>query len=38
MDGEDIDLASLPADARDYVNTARVLMGQKLYSHAWLED
>lgn len=38
MDGEDIDLAPLPADARDYVKTARVLMGEKLYSHSWLED
>ncbi len=38
MDGESIDMASLPADARDYVKTARVLMGEKLYSHSWLED
>lgn len=38
MDGEDIDMASLPADARDYVKTARVLTGETLYSHSWLED
>ncbi|MDM8000323.1 MAG: dihydropteroate synthase [Dehalococcoidia bacterium] len=38
MDGEDIDMASLPADARDYVKTAKVLTGEKLYSHSWLED
>src|SRR5512136_769922 len=38
MDGEDIDMASLPADARDYVKTAKVLVGEKLYSHSWLED
>jgi 5-methyltetrahydrofolate corrinoid/iron sulfur protein methyltransferase len=38
MDGEDVDMTSLPADARDYVKTAKVLMGEKLYSHSWLED
>ncbi len=38
MDGESIDMAPLPADARDYVKTARVLTGEKLYSHSWLED
>jgi cobalamin-dependent methionine synthase I len=38
MDGENIDVASLPADARDYVKTAKVLTGEKLYSHSWLED
>ncbi len=38
MDGEDIDMASLPADARDYVKTARVLTKETLYSHSWLED
>jgi 5-methyltetrahydrofolate corrinoid/iron sulfur protein methyltransferase len=38
MDGETIDMASLSADARDYVKTAKVLTGDKLYSHSWLED
>ena len=38
MDGEDVDMASLPADACDYVKTAKVLMGENLYSHSWLED
>jgi len=38
MDGEDVDMASLSADARDYVKTAKVLTGEKLYSHSWLED
>jgi 5-methyltetrahydrofolate corrinoid/iron sulfur protein methyltransferase len=38
MDGESIDMESLPADARDYVKTARVLTGETLYSHSWLED
>ena len=38
MDGENIDMVSLSADARDYVKTAKVLTGEKLYSHSWLED
>lgn len=38
MDGEDVNMASLQADARDYVKTAKVLTGEKLYSHSWLED
>jgi 5-methyltetrahydrofolate corrinoid/iron sulfur protein methyltransferase len=37
MDGENIDLASLPKNEQDYVKTARVLMSQSLYSHAWLD-
>lgn len=37
MDGEDIDLSSLPAKERDYVKTTKVLLGEILYSHAWLE-
>ncbi len=37
MDGEDIDLSSLSPKERDYVKTAKVLMGEILYSHAWLE-
>ena len=37
MDGEDIDLSSLSQKERDYVKTVRVLMGETLYSHAWLE-
>lgn len=37
MDGEDIDLSSLSAQERDYVKTTKVLMGEILYSHAWLE-
>ena len=38
MDGENVNIASLPADARDYVKTAKVLTGENLYSHSWLED
>jgi hypothetical protein len=28
----------LPEKERNYVKTARVLMGEALYSHAWLES
>jgi len=38
MEGEPIDLSSLREVERDYVKTARVLMGEALYSHAWLES
>ncbi|MFH1087805.1 MAG: dihydropteroate synthase [Chloroflexota bacterium] len=38
MDGESIDLSSLSPAERDYVQTARVLGAETLYSHAWLED
>ena len=38
MDGEAIDISSLPQKEQDYVKTARVLMGETLYSHAWLES
>lgn len=37
MDGEDIDLSSLSQREVNYVKTTRVLMGEILYSHAWLE-
>ena len=37
MDGEPVDAEGLPERERDYVKTARVLMGDALYSHAWLE-
>lgn len=38
MDGEDIDLAGVSREGADYVKTARVLMGETLYSDAWLES
>ena len=38
MDGEQVDTSGLPERERDYVKTARVLMGDALYSHAWLES
>jgi cobalamin-dependent methionine synthase I len=37
MDGEVIDMASLGAEEARYVKTVRVLTGEALYSHAWLE-
>jgi 5-methyltetrahydrofolate corrinoid/iron sulfur protein methyltransferase len=38
MEGEQVDVTGLPENRRDYVKTARVLMGDTLYSHAWLES
>jgi cobalamin-dependent methionine synthase I len=38
MDGEGIDLAALSPNEVDYVKTAKVLMGETLYSDAWLES
>jgi cobalamin-dependent methionine synthase I len=38
MDGEDIDLSALSPNEVDYVKTAKVLMGETLYSDAWLES
>lgn len=37
MDNEPIDLPALSKEEADYVKTARVLMGQTLYSDSWLE-
>ena len=37
MDGETIDLSSLSQQEQDYVKTAKVLTGETLYSHSWLE-
>lgn len=38
MDGEDVDLSSLSEKQVQYVKTAQVLVGQTLYSDAWLES
>lgn len=38
MDGESIDLSSLSKEEADYVKTVQVLMGETLYSDAWLES
>ena len=37
MDGEKPDLASLGQEEVKYVRTVRVLTGESLYSHSWLE-
>lgn len=38
MDGEDIDLSGLSQKETEYVKTAKVLMGETLYSDAWLDS
>jgi 5-methyltetrahydrofolate corrinoid/iron sulfur protein methyltransferase len=38
MDGEAINMSSLPQKEQDYVKTTKVLMAETLYSHAWLES
>jgi 5-methyltetrahydrofolate corrinoid/iron sulfur protein methyltransferase len=37
MDEEEIDVGSLSKEIQDYVKTARVILGQSLYSDSWLE-
>jgi 5-methyltetrahydrofolate corrinoid/iron sulfur protein methyltransferase len=37
MDGEALSLAGLSKEEADYVKTARVLVGQTLYSDSWLD-
>ncbi|MFC1932124.1 dihydropteroate synthase [Chloroflexota bacterium] len=37
MDGDKPDLASLSQKEAEYVKTVRVLTGESLYSHSWLE-
>ena len=37
MDGEKPDLSSLSEEEVKYVKTVRVLTGESLYSHSWLE-
>ena len=37
MDGDEPNLSSLSRQAVNYVKTVRVLTGQSLYSHSWLE-
>ena len=37
MDNEAIDMDALSKELQDYVKTARVIMGQSLYSDSWLE-
>jgi 5-methyltetrahydrofolate corrinoid/iron sulfur protein methyltransferase len=37
MDGEMPNMASLTKEQSDYVKTVKVLKGESLYSHSWLE-
>ncbi|OGO30965.1 MAG: dihydropteroate synthase [Chloroflexi bacterium RBG_16_56_11] len=37
MDGQTPDIASLPREMANYAKTTRVLLGESLYSHSWLE-
>jgi hypothetical protein len=37
MDGEITDISSLSKKEAQYVKTVRVLNGESLYSHSWLE-
>jgi len=37
MDGDKPDLSSLSEEEAKYVKTVRVLTGESLYSHSWLE-
>jgi len=37
MEGDPVEAEALPEKEKNYVKTARVLMGDALYSHAWLE-
>jgi 5-methyltetrahydrofolate corrinoid/iron sulfur protein methyltransferase len=38
MDGDTPDIASLPEETANYAKTVRVLKGDSLYSHLWLEE
>lgn len=37
FDGEDVDTTGMNKKEIDYVKTAKLLLGQSLYSHSWLE-
>jgi 5-methyltetrahydrofolate corrinoid/iron sulfur protein methyltransferase len=37
MDGESIDMGGLSKEMQDYVKTAKVILGQTLFSDSWLE-
>ncbi len=37
VDGEDVDLTGLSKKEKDYVKTAKLLLGHSLYSHSWLD-
>jgi 5-methyltetrahydrofolate corrinoid/iron sulfur protein methyltransferase len=37
MDGEAVDMGALTKELQDYVKTAKVILGESLYSDSWLE-
>ena len=37
VDGEEPETAALDKEAKDYVKTAKVLLGHSLYTDSWLE-
>jgi 5-methyltetrahydrofolate corrinoid/iron sulfur protein methyltransferase len=37
MNGEEVDTASMNKREKDYVKTAKLLLGHSLYSHSWLD-
>jgi 5-methyltetrahydrofolate corrinoid/iron sulfur protein methyltransferase len=37
MEGENIDLKSISSEEAKYIKTVKVLLGEVLYSHSWLE-
>src|SRR4030042_2065981 len=37
MDGKSVDIAAMPKDVQNYAKTAKVIMGQVLFSDSWLE-
>jgi 5-methyltetrahydrofolate corrinoid/iron sulfur protein methyltransferase len=37
MDGEAIDMGALTKELQGYVKTAKVILGESLYSDSWLE-
>ena len=37
VDGEEVDMSGLGKQEKEYVKTAKLLLGHSLYSHSWLE-
>ncbi|RPJ20745.1 MAG: dihydropteroate synthase, partial [Desulfobacteraceae bacterium] len=37
MDGEELNMGALSKELQGYAKTARVILGQSLYSDSWLE-
>ncbi len=37
MDGKSVDIPSMTKEQQNYAKTARVIMGQVLFSDSWLE-